>query len=141
MSTGSLALENLLLSDGRFNIEDYTEHFPENCQSWPNPNSIQVLLTLESALPLDWGFNIEEPTNHHFPENHPSWSTPKMFKLFYHLEHPLPLDWTISRNTFPRILLNTESIGTTLEFLKKKIKNMGFKIQDSRFPENIFSDS
>ena len=26
-------------------MEDYTEHFPENCQSWPNPNNIQVLFT------------------------------------------------------------------------------------------------
>ena len=67
----------MLLSDGRIKIEDYTENFPENCQSWPNPNNIQVLLTLKSALPLDWGINIEEPTNHHFPENHPSWSTPE----------------------------------------------------------------
>ena len=79
----------MLLSDGRFKIEDYTENFPENCQSWPNPNNIQVL-TLESALPLDWGFNIEEPTNHHFPENHRSWSTRKNVEvvltsnIFYH---------------------------------------------------------
>ena len=36
----------------------------------------------------------------------------------------------MARKTFPRILLNTESIGTTLEFLKV-FKNYG--IQDSRF--------
>ena len=61
----------------RIKIEDYTEHFPENCQSWPNPNNIQVLLALESALPLDSGFNIEDCTNNNFPENNPSWSNPK----------------------------------------------------------------
>ena len=47
------ALESISQLDGQIKIEDYTEHFPENCQSWPNPNNIQVLLTLESALPLD----------------------------------------------------------------------------------------
>ena len=47
------ALESILPLDGRFKMEDYTENFPENCQSWTNPNDIQVLLTLESASPLD----------------------------------------------------------------------------------------
>ena len=32
------SLESILPLDGRFKIDDYTDNFPENCQSWPNPN-------------------------------------------------------------------------------------------------------
>ena len=37
------ALESILPLDGRFKIEDYTENYFENCQSWPNPNNNRVL--------------------------------------------------------------------------------------------------
>ena len=47
----AMHFERILPLDGRFKMEDYTEIFHENRQSWPNPNNIQVLLRL--ALPLD----------------------------------------------------------------------------------------